>query len=115
MNCFYHQERVSIGICRSCMRGLCSECAADSDAGLACTGRHEEAVARIGRSLDTHRRLSRVAPFFFVALGFIFALSGYTTSHSFLDFSVISGACFIVFGLAAFQRLAATSRSRPKA
>ena len=44
MNCFYHPEISTVGLCKHCQRGLCSECAAIVDDVLACKGRHEEQV-----------------------------------------------------------------------
>ena len=44
MNCYYHQERTAVGICKYCQRGLCSECAALVDDSLACKDRHEGQV-----------------------------------------------------------------------
>ena len=44
MNCFYHQERAAVGVCKHCQRGLCSECAALVDDSLACKNQHETQV-----------------------------------------------------------------------
>jgi hypothetical protein len=44
MNCFYHQDHVAVGVCKSCGKGLCRECATDLGKGLACKGRCEEDV-----------------------------------------------------------------------
>jgi hypothetical protein len=112
MNCSYHHERTSIGLCRFCMRGLCAACAADFEAGLACKGRHEEAVARLVGSVAAASRITRVAPLVFVALGLLFGVWGYLSSHTFLDFSVLTGACLVFFGLAAFRRRGSASKTR---
>jgi hypothetical protein len=115
MNCFYHHERPSIGLCRFCMRGLCAECAADFDAGLACQARHEEAVSRLVGSVAAASRMTRVAPLVFVALGLLFGVWGYLSSHTFLDFSVLMGACLVFLGLAVFRRRGSASQPRPDA
>jgi hypothetical protein len=47
MKCFIHQERDAVGICSACMRGVCTECAADLGRGLACKGRCELELRRI--------------------------------------------------------------------
>ncbi len=44
MNCYYHQNKVAIGICKYCQRGLCSDCAAHAGDSLACKNLHEEQV-----------------------------------------------------------------------
>ena len=45
MRCFYHQEREAVGICSSCRRGICDECARDIGKSIACSGQCEEDVA----------------------------------------------------------------------
>ena len=42
MNCFYHPGAVAVGICKSCGKGICHECAHDLGKGLACRGRCED-------------------------------------------------------------------------
>lgn len=44
MNCFYHPEKVAVGLCKYCQRGLCADCAAPAGDSLACQGLHEEQV-----------------------------------------------------------------------
>lgn len=44
MQCFYHPESSARGLCRSCLRGLCVECAIQYDEGLACKNRCEQNV-----------------------------------------------------------------------
>jgi len=52
MECAEHQGRAAIGICRACMRGVCSECAAPQRLGLACRGRCEADVAALAATLE---------------------------------------------------------------
>lgn len=47
MNCFYHNEKSAIGICKYCNRGLCSECATVIDDVIACKNRHEDEVHQL--------------------------------------------------------------------
>jgi hypothetical protein len=44
MKCFVHQSADAVGICRNCSRGVCAECAADRQSGIACKNRCEAAV-----------------------------------------------------------------------
>ena len=44
MKCFYHQSVDGVGLCKSCQKALCVECAADVGGGLACRTRCEETV-----------------------------------------------------------------------
>jgi hypothetical protein len=47
MRCFYHPGVEAVGACKHCMRGLCPDCAAERDGGLACRGRCERDVDAI--------------------------------------------------------------------
>ena len=48
MNCFNHNDRQAIGLCKSCNKALCTDCCVDLGIGLACHGKCEEQV----RSVD---------------------------------------------------------------
>ncbi len=37
MNCFKHNQTSSVGVCRYCFKGVCSECAIDFEDGVACS------------------------------------------------------------------------------
>src|SRR6185369_9936209 len=41
MNCFHHPSTTAVGICRTCGRGLCSDCAFAGGDMLTCRGRCE--------------------------------------------------------------------------
>ena len=47
MKCFYHPDRDAVALCKSCSRGLCSDCSADVPPGVACRGKCEEDVASL--------------------------------------------------------------------
>lgn len=61
MNCFTHDDQPAVGICISCNRGLCHECASDMPSGLACRDRCEDRVRRIGDYLNRAIELSPAA------------------------------------------------------
>jgi len=44
MKCYYHPEQEAVGICKSCNKGICRECATDVTNGLACKGICEDEV-----------------------------------------------------------------------
>jgi len=44
MRCFYHPEHNAVGICSSCHRGICIECAREIGKSLACAQKCEEDV-----------------------------------------------------------------------
>jgi hypothetical protein len=45
MRCFNHPDRDAVGICSSCRRGVCVECAHEVGKSLACTGQCEDDTA----------------------------------------------------------------------
>jgi hypothetical protein len=47
MKCFYHNDKDAVGICKSCEKGLCIDCAVDLGKGLACKNHCEEDVKRL--------------------------------------------------------------------
>lgn len=47
MNCYYHQSKAAVGICKNCQKGLCAECAVDVGNGLACKNSCETQVLAI--------------------------------------------------------------------
>ena len=58
MKCFYHQDRDAVGICKSCERGVCAECAVDLGKGLACAGKCEDDVTALIQYLDANVRMA---------------------------------------------------------
>jgi len=81
MRCFNHPQSEAVGLCKSCSKGLCSACAADLDHGLACKGKHEEAVqilnglvARSAKVYSVTPKSRFIAPLFYGFMGLIFAL-----------------------------------------
>jgi hypothetical protein len=61
MNCFFHQERSAVGICKNCQRGLCPACAAEVADGLACKGKCESRVLLLGRLVESNERETQTA------------------------------------------------------
>jgi hypothetical protein len=52
VRCFYHHDREAIGMCKSCSKGLCPDCAVDLNKGLACKDYCEEEVKGIIALID---------------------------------------------------------------
>ncbi len=52
MNCFTHEARAAVGVCRSCGKGVCRDCANEQTNGLACRNACESRVALINRIID---------------------------------------------------------------
>ncbi|MCX6900957.1 MAG: hypothetical protein NT105_19965 [Verrucomicrobia bacterium] len=83
MNCFKHNDRVAVGICRSCAKGLCMECAAPLTNGLACKGSCEERVNLLNKMIDNNAKTLSAARY-------------QTKSHAVI--TLIIGAMILVFG-----------------
>lgn len=112
MSCFYHQDRDSVGGCKSCGKNLCPECAVDLGRGLACRGRCEEDVRALiglidrnvrlspqtGRILESSRKVRLSAATFNLVTGGLFIAWGLTDRERF-GFIIILGACFVAYGL----------------
>ena len=49
MVCYYHPDKPAVGLCKYCLRGLCTGCAAQAGDSLACNRLHEEQV----RAMET--------------------------------------------------------------
>jgi len=52
MRCFYHQDKEAVGLCKSCAKGVCAECAVDLGNALACRNRCEERAQSIIKIQD---------------------------------------------------------------
>ncbi|MGE5249307.1 MAG: hypothetical protein ACM3QS_03750 [Bacteroidota bacterium] len=112
MNCYYHQERTSVGLCKHCQRGLCEECAALVGDVLACRDRHEEQVRLqedlTARSLLQSRRAASAYvrnAIFYGLVGVLFAAFG-AVQLRFLGmqalFFILVGAFLLYASLANF-------------
>lgn len=127
MKCFVHHDRDAVGICPSCFRGVCPDCAVDLGRGLACRDRCEIEVRRLydlrdfsfaqpsvqKKVLDRTGQQTRMAGIFNIVLGAIFIL--FDVIGGAVGFLTVLGACFFVFGcfsLARSFRLPATSQFR---
>jgi D-arabinose 1-dehydrogenase-like Zn-dependent alcohol dehydrogenase len=106
MRCFNHPETESIGICKSCQRGLCLVCATDLQHGLACKGKHEQEVAMLNTMIDQSAKIHsfapwtrNAAPLFCAFIGAVFAGFGLLRGRGLTDPSVILGSGFVVFAI----------------
>lgn len=61
MECFYHEGQPAVGSCRSCLKGLCRQCAAELEGGLACTGRCESMVEAVVATIQQGARYRAVS------------------------------------------------------
>ena len=115
MKCFFHQDRDAVGVCKSCERGICPECAVDLGKGLACRGRCEEDARKIITAIEINARsapgvttMLRQArstklhfAFFFLVFGMMFFAWGLSSS---VYLSVAFGALLCLFGILSLVR-----------
>jgi hypothetical protein len=113
MNCFYHPEAVSLGICKCCNKGLCALCAIDVGKGLACRGECETYVVALNKSVDHALKAGGfnryVLAAFYLAFGMLFlgfalyrvSRAGFQANDS-LFWGM--GILFFAYGLICFRR-----------
>jgi hypothetical protein len=117
MKCFYHTERDAVGVCKSCQRGLCADCAIDLDKGIACQNRCEEDVRQLNQLVASGirqqpanafliarmRRTRLVAGLFYLAMGIGFIWWG--LQQPFMHFIAVLGVLFVLYGLFALSQV----------
>lgn len=57
MHCFKHHSTAAVGLCKSCCKAVCAECAVDVAPGLACAGDCESRVRELNEICDRSARL----------------------------------------------------------
>jgi hypothetical protein len=57
MNCYTHQSVSAIGLCKTCFRALCPECAVDVGNGLACRGECEQKVRELNQMWERSAKI----------------------------------------------------------
>jgi hypothetical protein len=112
MRCFYHHEKEAVGTCKSCGKGLCSDCAVDLGKGLACRGHCEEdakaviqlidrnikLTARTESVLQTGSRVRSSAATFNLIIGIVFTAWGIIDIER-QKFILVLGICFFAYGV----------------
>ena len=124
MRCFYHPEREAVGTCKSCGKGLCPECAADLQKGLACRGRCEPDVRAVIELVERNIKLGPASEkliragkgshlanaLFYLVCGSVFFGYGAWGDRR-MGFLMIIGGCLLVLGV--FHVVAHLRMSRP--
>ena len=57
MHCYSHQSVAAVGLCKTCFKALCSECAVDVGNGLSCRGECEEKVKELNQMWDRSAKI----------------------------------------------------------
>jgi hypothetical protein len=59
MKCYVHRSDDAVGLCRSCGRGVCPDCAAEVGRALACSKRCEDDVRKVADALKRQVEMMR--------------------------------------------------------
>ena len=97
MRCFYHEDREAVGSCKSCLKGLCRDCAVDLTKGLACRGHCEADAQALIQLIDRNIQLS--------ASSTKLIKSSRGVRFSTAVFQFVTGAVFIAWGFTDLERL----------
>ncbi len=103
MLCFNHGANQAVAICKSCNRGLCTECAIPIGNGIACKGSCEQDVADLNSTLARNiHAVSRgssawsAAAGLYLLMGIVFVGWGWTSD---LTGILIMGVGFVGYGV----------------
>lgn len=109
MNCYNHNDKAAIGICKHCNKGICMDCQCDTGEGIACIGECTENTKSINGLIHYNLKLSKTASnrmlflgLFYLALGFLFVVIGVVFMKR-IDPILVSLGCFL--GLYGFYSL----------
>jgi len=109
MNCFNHQDIPAVGLCKSCSKGLCADCAIDLDHGIACKNNHEEQDKALDMIITKNTKIyssasknTLITPVFYLFMGLVFSGFGYFSRDGVTGLSFVMGVGFIVFATVIF-------------
>ncbi len=57
MQCYQHNENVSVGLCKACQKAVCSVCATDTGRGLACSEPCSREVGVLNEIIDRSKQI----------------------------------------------------------
>ncbi|KUO76726.1 MAG: hypothetical protein APF81_11695 [Desulfosporosinus sp. BRH_c37] len=84
MKCFYHNEHDAVGICKTCNKGICHECAVDVSNGIACKGSCVEEVKILNQLLDKNKTVFQKTAgvytknaIIYLSFGVVFLVAGF--------------------------------------
>jgi hypothetical protein len=118
MNCFNHADRSAVGICKSCGKGLCRDCAIDLQDGLACKGRCESRVRVMNQIADNNARVlsvtrlqARAGDLMRIVLGAVLILLAIWGQARYDDLLIVAlfglpGVIFVIFAFRGLSRRA---------
>jgi hypothetical protein len=62
MKCFSHQQDDAVGSCKHCFKGVCGQCAKDTDMGIVCSPSCEAEVKTIHSMIERNKKMYAFAP-----------------------------------------------------
>lgn len=109
MKCYQHRSTDAIGVCKSCGKAICGDCAVDLGFAITCPGNCEK-ISSANHQLNSnaiavyseHKKSKFFAPAFITIFGLIFFIFGFIENYSIYNFTVAGGLCFFIFGIALF-------------
>jgi hypothetical protein len=116
MQCYQHQDRSAVGLCKACHKGVCAECVTDTGQGLACSEKCVGEVGVLAEIVDRSKQIYGIGSnsrmpstgilfyAFFAIMCLGFGLYPMTQGRDVEMFLVVLGAGFLVFGAVAYIR-----------
>jgi hypothetical protein len=105
MRCYVHHDLEAVGICKSCQKGLCPDCAVDAGHALTCKGECAQRAASVEKLIqrnmtlsETQKRVRYLYPGFIIILGVLFTGWGVSYGEP-MNFSTYTGIAMLVYGL----------------
>ncbi|MHA1755570.1 MAG: hypothetical protein ACTSVV_02285 [Promethearchaeota archaeon] len=75
MKCYYHPQKDAVGICKTCNRGICSDCLAQDCNSIACKD-HCEQVKELDNFIETNKTIHEKIGAVYALNAFIYLVSG---------------------------------------
>lgn len=110
MKCYNHNDNDAVGVCKSCLKGICTECATDIGGGLACSDEcaqtARDSIDLVKRTVESQKDFRKggalIGPMFFLFMGLGFI--GFSLyKKGFGEFGYLFGGLFVFFGLIFFM------------
>jgi hypothetical protein len=108
MKCYYHPERDGVAVCKACGRGVCLECAKESEETVACQQscidslkKRTDLFSRQAAHLKNMKRISILGSFFSIGMGILFIYFSYQGYGLVYEFIFVLGIGFTVYGVVA--------------
>jgi positive regulator of sigma E activity len=122
MQCFRHQDRAAIAVCRHCGKAACADCSEDTGQGIGCS---PDCAAEIQDSFRLRERLRQsygigypqpvpASVFMYGLFGLILMLVGVYLSysrHSFDYLTFAMAAVFFVMSFVSYRQFRATCQT----